>query len=75
VDWTYCDDGEYLVNSVHAAGYACDVAVSADDSVTVLVNVDHIVEVFKSGPSEAAPGETISTRSACTTRESSPCAA
>jgi uncharacterized repeat protein (TIGR01451 family) len=59
-DWTYCDDGEYLVNSVHAAGYACDVAVSADDTEIVLVNVDHIVEVYKSGPTEASPGETIS---------------
>jgi uncharacterized repeat protein (TIGR01451 family) len=58
-DWTWCDDGEYLVNTATASGWACDVAASDSDSEIVLVNVDHIVEVFKSGPEEAAPGETI----------------
>ncbi len=58
-NWTYCENGEYLVNTATAEGWACDVAVSSSDSETVLVNADHIVQVYKSGPAEATPGETI----------------
>lgn len=58
-DWTYCEDGEYLVNTATASGWGCDVAVTASDTETIAVNADHIVEVVKSGPSEAVPGQTI----------------
>ena len=59
-DWNWCDNGEIFDNTVYAAGYACDVAVSAQDTESIMVNVDHIVQVYKSGPSEVSPGETFS---------------
>jgi uncharacterized repeat protein (TIGR01451 family) len=58
-NWTYCENGEYLVNTATAEGWACDVAVSSSDSETIMVNADHIVQVYKSGPAEAIPGQTI----------------
>ncbi len=58
-DWTYCEDGEYLNNEITASGFACGKPVTATDTERIMVNVDHIIEVFKKGPSEASPGQEI----------------
>ncbi|OPY31719.1 MAG: hypothetical protein A4E32_01321 [Methanomassiliicoccales archaeon PtaU1.Bin124] len=58
-DWNYCDDGEWLINTVYADAWACDEQVFAEDTEEVLLNVDHIIVVDKVGPETASPGEII----------------
>ncbi|MFP4169647.1 MAG: hypothetical protein ACLFUV_01290 [Methanomassiliicoccales archaeon] len=58
-DWNYCEDGEWFNNTAYASGWCCDQQVTAEDSASAKICVDCSVELYKTGPETAVPGETI----------------
>jgi uncharacterized repeat protein (TIGR01451 family) len=58
-DWNWCDNGEWLNNTVYVDGWCCANYCYEEASWSVHVNVCCIIEVEKFAPSEAAPGQTI----------------
>jgi uncharacterized repeat protein (TIGR01451 family) len=58
-DWNFCEDGEWFNNTVYAEGCCCDTMVEAQDFASAYICTCCSVEVFKSGPETASPGETV----------------
>ncbi len=58
-DWAWCDDGDYLVNTATASGYACGIPVSDSSSVSIEIKDEYHLEIEKSAPEVVYQGQTI----------------